>query len=113
MNHRSFQPESFELEAAYLQAMAHPVRLYLLHFLASGPKCNCEIVPSLGLDHSTISRHLNTLKRAGILSSYKEGVKVMFHIQDERVLALMETVSAMVAKGMREELTKLETKIRR
>jgi ArsR family transcriptional regulator len=104
------QPEDFALEARFLQAISHPVRLCLLHFLADGPRCNCEIVPSLNLDQSTISRHLNTLKRAGILASYKDGVKVMFRIQDGRVLDLMDNVSTIVAESIRMELAKLEAK---
>lgn len=111
MNKALTLPQAYEREAQFLQAMAHPVRLFLLKFLADGPRCNCEIEPLLDLDHSTISRHLNTLKRAGILSSYRDGVKVMFRIRDERVLEMIRTVSAIETEKMRAELAKLEAKI--
>lgn len=98
----------FEREAEVFQALGHPVRLRLLGFLAEGPRCTCEIEPAFDIDQSTISRHLITLKRAGILSSYKEGVKVMYRVQDKRVLGLLRTVSALIKDTMRQELERLE-----
>lgn len=87
------------------------MRLAVLRFLAEGPRCSCEFDPLLHLDQSTISRHLNTLKRAGVLSSFKDGVKVMYQVKDVRTINLLHQVSAMVAAGMRQELALLETEI--
>jgi len=102
----------FEREAEIFQAFGHPVRLRLLAFLAEGPRCTCEIEPAMDLDQSTIARHLITLKRAGILSSYKEGVKVMYRIQDKRALELLRKVSALAADNLRQELAQLEVRRR-
>jgi len=100
----------FEREAEIFQALGHPVRLRLLSFLAEGPRCTCEIEPAFDIDQSTISRHLITLKRAGILSSYKEGVKVIYRVQDKRVLGLLRTVSELIQDTMRQELERQEAK---
>lgn len=101
----------YEREALFLQALAHPVRLAIVKFLAKGPRCGCEIEPFLSLDHSTVCRHLNTLKRAGALASHKEGVKVIYRIKDKQVLKVLHTVSTLVAQGLREDLSQLEAKM--
>lgn len=41
---------------------------------------------------SALSQHLNQLKNAGILSSQKQGMHVVYWIEDERVVALMEAI---------------------
>jgi len=104
-------PAEFEREAQFLGALAHPVRLWLLAFLAGGPRCGCEIEPLLDLDHSTVSRHLGTLKRAGVLDSYRDGVKVMYGIKDARVLDLLRDASDLVVRGARAALARLEARL--
>jgi len=110
MKRKTPLPEEYEREASFLQALAHPVRLFLLNALAEGPRCNCDLEPLLTLDGSTVSRHLNTLKRAGILSNCKQGTKVVYCIRDEHVLEILQAVSSIVTEDMRQALAKLEAK---
>ena len=77
-------------EAELFSALGHPVRLQLVALLADGPKCACELEPRFDLNQSTVSRHLATLQRVGVLSSHKEGVKVIYAVRDERVLAIVD-----------------------
>ena len=41
---------------------------------------------------SALSQHLNQLKTAGILSSEKQGMNVIYWIRDKRVIALIESI---------------------
>lgn len=41
---------------------------------------------------SALSQHLNQLRTAGILDSEKQGMNVLYKIQDLRVVALIETI---------------------
>lgn len=91
-------------EATFLQALAHPVRLQILEFLGDEEKCGCEIEPHINLDQSTISRHLQLLKRAGVLSSRKDGVRVLYRINDPRVMKLRLQVAELVMTRVRKDL---------
>ncbi|MFB6285456.1 MAG: ArsR/SmtB family transcription factor [Candidatus Bipolaricaulia bacterium] len=62
-------------EAEIFSALGHPVRLTLVKLLADGPRCACELEPQFDLNQSTISRHLTTLRRAGVIEGHKDGVK--------------------------------------
>ncbi len=104
-------PAEFEREAQFLSALAHPARLAILRFLADGPRCGCELEPLLALDHSTVSRHLGTLRRAGVLDSHRDGVKVMYGIKDARVLDLLRDASDLVVEDARAALARLEARL--
>jgi ArsR family transcriptional regulator len=42
--------------------------------------CVCELADMVGVDVSTISRHLSTLKNAGIVEGRKQNNQVFYHL---------------------------------
>jgi ArsR family transcriptional regulator len=54
------------------KALSDETRLRMLSLIWNGEMCVCEIEKSLNLTQSNASRHLTTLKNAGILSSSKQ-----------------------------------------
>jgi ArsR family transcriptional regulator len=100
-------PARREREAQFLQALAHPVRLQILELLAGGELCGCEIEPQIDLDQSTVSRHLQILKRAGVVAARKDGARVLYRLRDPRVLKVQRLVSESVTAQAREELAAL------
>ena len=61
------------------KALGHPSRLFIVETLNNrGELCVCEITDLLGYDISTISKHLNVLKSAGLVKSEKRGNMVMY-----------------------------------
>ena len=93
----------YEVQAEYFKALSHPLRIRIVHYLKEGERCVCKIVPYLKEEQSNVSRHLAALKRAGILSSRKEGVSVYYRIQDENVFEILDLVVHSVKKAAREK----------
>ncbi|MDH4221936.1 MAG: metalloregulator ArsR/SmtB family transcription factor [candidate division Zixibacteria bacterium] len=91
------------LESGLLKAISQPTRLRILYFLKEGEKCACEIIPEMGEDQSTISRHLNHLKDSGILDSRREGVSIYYRIKDERVFDLLHLVDEIIRIQVKEK----------
>lgn len=79
-----------ELKAEILTAIAHPNRIRILEYLQEDVYCNCELAPAIGLEQSNLSRHLKILTQAGILTSWKEGLKVNFKVADPKVFKILE-----------------------
>jgi len=73
------------------QALAHPIRIVILRLLADGERCACEIEPCFELDQSGISRHLTALRRAGLITSRRDGVRVLHRLTTPHVLQLLES----------------------
>lgn len=86
-----------ELKSEILEALAHPNRIRILESLRGGPRCNCELSPLLGLEQSNLSRHLKILVQAGVLFSWKDGLRVNFKVADERIFMILD-VAATVAR---------------
>lgn len=64
--------------AEILRAAGEPTRLRLLNLLRMGSICVCDLQAVLRLPQSTISRHLGTLRRAGLVLSFREGLRVIY-----------------------------------
>lgn len=101
----------YQSEAEFFKALSHPIRLKMLKLLLEGGKCACELEPRLSLDRSTITRHLHTLERVGLLKSRKNGVRVDYRIKDERVLNILRTATRMIV-DLRKERNNLQQEVR-
>jgi ArsR family transcriptional regulator len=73
--------QTYELRAGVVKALAHPVRLYIVDRLDGGEHCVCELVELIGLDQSTVSRHLAVLKAVGIVSDEKRGRQTWYRLR--------------------------------
>ena len=72
----------YDARARIIKAMAHPTRLFIVDELArSGPRCVCELTEMVGVDMSTVSRHLAMLKKAGIIEDQKRGAQVYYSLR--------------------------------
>ncbi len=89
-----WQDEQFlEDTAELLKALAHPVRLKIIGYLASGKKCVKHIWEALDLPQPNVSQHLSILRNRGILGYKREGSIVCYYIRDKRVLELYKNLT--------------------
>lgn len=95
----------FEAKAAVLKALAHPTRLWMVEQLESGEKCVCEFADAIDADFSTVSKHLNVLKQAGIVQDEKRGKQVFYTLKVPCVLNFMHCVEAVLSTRAMEQLS--------
>ena len=72
--------------AEILKALAHPVRVLIVHALRGGDLCVCELNKLAKIDQSNVSRHLAVLKKAGILTDRRAGMRVFYHLHTPCIL---------------------------
>jgi len=72
--------KKYKTRSEIMKALAHPTRLFIVDFLADGEKCVCEIVDQVGVDISTISKHLLVMKNAGLVEDQKRGLNVFYKL---------------------------------
>jgi ArsR family transcriptional regulator len=66
------------------KALGHPVRLRILAMLAQGPPlCVCQMTSVLESSPSTVSGHLNDLRRSGLVVEERVG-KLVYYQLDKR-----------------------------
>ncbi|WP_140394529.1 ArsR/SmtB family transcription factor, partial [Streptomyces recifensis] len=56
-----------------MEALAHPARLRLCRHLARSPHSTSELADAHGMSAPEISRHLAVLKKAGLITSCRQG----------------------------------------
>ena len=89
--------------ADFFQGLAHPTRIEILELLKNKDQmCVCEIVEKLKKDQSNISRHLNALKRVGILEFRGEGTRSFYKIKSEEIYKTLDTVKSILRKELKE-----------
>lgn len=66
--------------AQLFQALADDTRLRLIGLLLAGELCVCDMVAVLGLPQSTVSRHLASLRHAGLVEGRREGVWMHYRL---------------------------------
>jgi ArsR family transcriptional regulator len=93
----------FELKAEVLKALAQPTRLKILELLRDGEKCICEIVPAINGEQSNISRHISLMQKSHLVTTRKDGVRVMVKVKDPKVFEILDKVSTILKNQMREQ----------
>ena len=66
--------------AQHFKGLADATRLRMLNLLIQGELCGCDIQYVLELSQSNVSRHLNYLKRVGLVEDRREGYRVFFKV---------------------------------
>jgi len=99
---------SADLKADILAALAHPNRIKIVEYIRRDVRCNCELAPALELEQSNLSRHLKILVQAGILVSWKDGLRVNFKVADDRIFRMLDIATAIARREVEKRAEALE-----
>jgi ArsR family transcriptional regulator, zinc-responsive transcriptional repressor len=96
--------------AEMLKMLAHPHRLRIIELLKrEGAVDVTGIVNEITIPQSSVSQHLNQMKRMNLLTAERTGRKVIYRIKDPHVFNLLECICSSYheedvnQKGMKDE----------
>jgi ArsR family transcriptional regulator len=93
-----------ETRAAILKALAHPIRLFMIEQLAEKSYCVYELTEMVGLDVSTVSKHLSILKNAGLVNVEKKGKQVFYSLRMRCALNFLDCVEAVLREQAQDRM---------
>lgn len=96
--------EALELVARRFAVLAEPMRLRLIQALFEGEKNVTELVDLTGGTQANVSRHLQTLITAHILTRRKDGLQVFYKISDPTIPKLCELVCGSLEKSLSRQI---------
>jgi ArsR family transcriptional regulator len=96
------QAPVFELKAELFKALAHPARVRALEVLAEGARSVSELQPEVGIESAHLSQQLGVLRRAGLVTTRKDGTTVYYSIKDPLLIELLAVAKAMLIASLRE-----------
>jgi ArsR family transcriptional regulator len=85
-----------KIRAEILKAMAHPVRVLIVDVLTGGNHCVRDLNRLARINQSNVSRHLAILKKAGIVSDRRTGMKVFYHLETPCILKAFDCAAEVV-----------------
>lgn len=62
----------YQGEANIFKALSHPTRLFILHTIKENSYSVSQLAEMVGIDISTMSKHLNLLKKLNLIKGKKE-----------------------------------------
>ena len=66
--------------AQLFKALSDETRLRIIALLTHGELCVCDLMEVMGLPQSTVSRHLATLRQAGLVEDRRQGVWIYYRL---------------------------------
>ena len=99
-----------DLVARRFRTLGEPYRLRLLQFLEPGEKSVGDIVAGLEGNQPNISKHLQILHEAGLVSRRRAGTTVLYSICDPMVFKLCDLVCQSEVEKSKREFAALNPK---
>jgi len=88
--------EHYKRQAKVLKAMANESRLLIIDRLSRGECTVGELTELVGLNQSTVSKHLAVLSSHGIVEDRREGTNVYYKLLTPCVLQFFSCASAVL-----------------
>ena len=95
------------LVARRFRTLGEPYRLRILQELEAGEKSVGELVTALDGNQPNVSKHLQILSDAGLISRRREGTSIFYAISDPMVFKLCALVCSSEAQKSRREFEEL------
>ena len=98
----------FKIKADFLRALSHPVRLQIIEYLKSGESSVGQLARELGVEQSSLSRHLATLKELGVLEARQEKKNVYYKLHDQDIFQVLRPIAELLRKRLKRSEKLLE-----
>ena len=93
-----------EARAKVIKALGHPTRIFMVEILSKESLSVSELTKAVGVDVSTVSKHLSLLKQAGILVDKKDGNKAIYSLVCPCIMEFINCIDTVIyqeaEKGM-------------
>jgi len=89
-----------QIKAELFRALAHPARIRALEVLADGEQSVGDLQPLVGIELSHLSQQLGVLRRAGLVSTRKDGSTVYYAMRDPLLADLLLVAKRLLVNSL-------------
>ena len=90
---KTIDKKQLQKAATTLRAITHPLRIKILDFIAKNePVHVTKIYKQLRLEQSVTSSQLGILRKAGFLDTKREGKRIFYSINNERIEQVLDSI---------------------
>lgn len=98
------EKQSLNLIAERFRVLGDPLRLEILHILGESERSVGALVEEIGANQANVSKHLQVLRRAGLVERRKDGLHAYYRITDESIFRLCDLVCGRMSEQFESEL---------
>ncbi len=95
-------------KADLFRSLGHPVRVRALEMLLEGPRAAHEMRTEFDVEPSSLSQQLGVLKRAGLVTSERQGSTVVYTLSTPDVADMMSSARRVIRTVLSEREVLLE-----
>jgi DNA-binding transcriptional ArsR family regulator len=92
----------YQLKAEFFRTLGHPARIRALELLSEREWSVGELVPEIGLEASHLSQQLGVLRRAGLVTTRKQGTTVYYSVASPEIVSLLAVARSILTGVLNE-----------
>lgn len=91
------------MQAEICKALAHPLRMEIIHILKEKEVCFTDILNTAGGLKSNLSQHLKVMTASGILKTRRDGQCSYFSLTSPKVALACQTMREVLMENLQEK----------
>jgi len=91
------QPE--EQISKFLSLIGQPARIQILLVIGVQEACVCHLEAALGMRQASISQHLMVLRKAGLVTTHRDGRNIFYHLCRPEVVEVLRQAARVAGIG--------------
>lgn len=98
----------YQLKAEFFKTLGHPARIRVLELLSQREHAVSEMLPEVGIEAANLSQQLAVLRRAGLVTTRKEGSAVYYSLTSPVVAELLAVARKILTEVLSGQVELLE-----
>ena len=94
----------YQVKAEFFKTLGHPVRIRVLELLGQREHAVSEMLPEVGVEAANLSQQLAVLRRAGLVTTRKEGSAVFYSLTSPRLAELLAVARGILTEVLTEQV---------
>jgi len=82
-----------------LYMIGQPARIQILIVLGGQEACVCHLETALGMRQASISQHLMVLRKAGLVTSHRDGRNIFYHLTRPEVVNVLKQTALLTGSS--------------
>jgi ArsR family transcriptional regulator len=96
----ALEQELIALHASVCKGLADPKRLLLINALRDGERSVTELCEATGIAQANASQHLAILRDKGLVNTRRDGQRVFYQLQSDKITRAMDLLREVMADQM-------------
>jgi DNA-binding transcriptional ArsR family regulator len=98
----------YQLKAEFFRTLGHPARIRVLELLSDAEMSVTELQREIGVESSHLSQQLAVLRRAGLVTTRKQGTTVYYSLAASELAELLVVARRILTEVITDQIDMLE-----